>query len=216
MSIFRNRSHTDLSALVDDELGPRSARDLRASLDAGHTSRDEYDRIRAVSQIVRVHRMDADVDAAERRVRARLERSLAGAWGAPRRLWWERTVSLPMPVVATAALVLLFFAVAVVDRFPGTHSAAAGVPQIAGNAETLNLQVNVNASQTEDLLRWLNDQNSLETVTIRLPDSAQFQLRGEPVIMRPGLPGETDATDEGDAEPVLTPLPIPTEEGVPE
>ncbi|MFO8044076.1 MAG: hypothetical protein R6U25_12810, partial [Alkalispirochaeta sp.] len=60
--------------------------------------------------------------------------------------------------------------------------------------------------QTEQLLQWLNERQSVETVTIQLPDTAQFQLRGEPVFLRPELPGEDTMNAASDETFDITPL----------
>jgi hypothetical protein len=141
----------------------------------------------------------AVVTRAQDRVRARLDESLSGsARGViPHRSWWDRGVTLPMPVVAAAALVVMI-ATALVVTVPGLiprQPDLTSVAERARTAETLNLEVRVDITETEELLRWLNQQETLETVTIQLPESAQFQLRGEPVLLRPNAP-EAPAADE--------------------
>jgi predicted sulfurtransferase len=107
-----------------------------------------------------------------------------------------------MPVAATAAVAVMMFAVILANVIDspdaaGTQQQTAGT--VAERADSVNVQVTVSTDQTDQLLQWLNDQKSVETVTIQLPDTAQFQLRGEPVFLRPELPGERvpdSATDD--------------------
>jgi len=48
----------------------------------------------------------------------------------------------------------------------------------------INVQVNVDADHTEQLLQWLNEQGHAQQVTVQLPEQAHFQLRGDPVLVR--------------------------------
>ena len=45
----------------------------------------------------------------------------------------------------------------------------------------MNVQVQVNGNESDMLMRWLEEQNQVGNVTIQLPETAEFQLRGEPV-----------------------------------
>lgn len=142
----------------------------------------------------------AMVSRVQNRVRARLDASLSGSvpQSVSQRPWWDRGVTLPVPLVAAAALVIVFtaaFLAAGSGVIPG-RSDVISVAERAQAAETLNLQVQVDITETEELLRWLNQQETLETVTIQLPESAQFQLRGEPVLLRPNAPEEPRAADD--------------------
>lgn len=202
MSIFRNSSHTDLSALVDDELGPRSVRSVTDAVHRDPEAAEALSRVRRVHRLLERADVDADVAAAQARVRDRLARSLPHGAARPRTLW-DRSLTVPVPIAVAAVLVLALTVVFVVTRGPAAGDASS-VSGIARGAESLNLQVHVDATDTDELLQWLNDQQHLETVTIELPDSAQFQLRGEPVMLRPGLAGESPTDD--DEAPTLTPI----------
>jgi hypothetical protein len=151
----------------------------------------------------------AVISRARERVRSRLDQSLSGSGQRTisRRSWWDRGVTLPMPVaVAAAAALVMMIGAALLAAGPGLmpgRSDVASVAERARAAETLNLQVQVDIAETEELLRWLNRQEALETVTIQLPESAQFQLRGEPVLLRPNAPAESSSRDD---EFVIVPL----------
>ncbi|MEX2444733.1 MAG: hypothetical protein WD492_14095 [Alkalispirochaeta sp.] len=216
MSIFRsNPQSSDLSALLDNELPPRSARMLEDALQNGTRAPHEFDRIEKIHSFLTSQETSAEeIAAAQERVRVRLDRSIRAVHHRDQRPWWERSVTIPMPVMATAMVAVMMFAVILASRIaaPG----ASGSPQqtagtIADRAESVNVQVNVNGDQTEQLLRWLNDRNSVETVTIQLPDTAQFQLRGKPVFMRPELPGERASEPTADDTFAITPLEDPEE-----
>ncbi|MFW5828484.1 MAG: hypothetical protein ACOCU4_10340 [Alkalispirochaeta sp.] len=212
MSIFRSNSPSaDLSALLDDELSPHDAQQLAASLREGSPVFKEYARAKQVHAMLVAPRVSDDrIAAAQERVRLRLERSIRAVHQRDQRAWWERSVTIPMPVAATAMIAIMLFAVILAGRFavPGSPVAAGSAQPSAGTvadrAESVNVQVNVDGDQTEQLLQWLNERQSVETVTIQLPDTAQFQLRGEPVFLRPDLPGEEGAVADEDLE--ITPL----------
>ena len=220
MSIFRSDSPSaDLSALLDNELSPQDARELAAALHEGSHELQEYTRTEQIHSMLAASQISDDqIAAAQARVRGRLERSIRAVHQRDQRAWWERSVVIPMPVAATAMIVLMLFAVILASRFaaPGT-TIASGAPrsaagEIADRAESVNVQVTVNGDQTEQLLQWLNERQSVETVTIQLPETAQFQLRGEPVFLRPELPGEqrTDSSGYGEGSAAeqfeITPL----------
>lgn len=196
MSIFRsNPQSADLSALLDNELPPRSAEIVETALHHGTLDPEHLKRLTHVHALLDAQPVPPQqIAAAQQRVRLRLDRSIHAVHRRDQRSWWERSVTIPMPIAATAVVAIMLFAVIFAGRM--TAPGGAGTPQqtageLAQGAETLNLQVNVNGDQTEQLLRWLNDRQSVETVNIQLPDTAQFQLRGEPVFLRPELPGES-------------------------
>ncbi|MFO8042643.1 MAG: hypothetical protein R6U25_05545 [Alkalispirochaeta sp.] len=211
MSIFRsNPQSADLSALLDNELPHPSAEMIEAAVREGTLDSRELHRLRRVHTLLESPQIPShEIAAAQVRVRLRLDRSLRSVYHRDPRPWWERSVTIPMPVAATAMVAILMFAVIVASRI--APLGGAGAPQetageIAQRAESLNLQVNVNGDQTEQLLQWLNERQSVETVTIQLPDTAQFQLRGEPVFLRPELPGEDTMNAASDESFEITPL----------
>jgi hypothetical protein len=194
MSIFRNRTldHSDISAFLDGELGPYHARRMD-----GHP---QVDRLAGLRQTVRdASSVPEDrIAAAQHRVYQRLQRNLSWSDGDTPLRWWERTVGLPAPVVATAAIVLVILTTVVTVGALRLQEVRT-VPDIAGRTEALNLQVHVDGDHADELFQWLQGQDSLDTVTIQLPQSAQFQLRGEPVLMRPGQ-GRSEAAADDEVE----------------
>lgn len=216
MSIFRGNSQSaELSALLDGELSPGATRVLSDALNQDAHQQSEYARIRDIHAMMTSHPVSAEqVSTAQDRVRVRLDRSIHAVHHRDQRPWWERSIAIPLPMAATAMVAVLIFA----GIFASQRSSAA-IPDSINTAQTtadtvadsVNVQVNVNGDQTEQLLKWLNERQSVETVTIQLPDTAQFQLRGEPVFMRPDLPGEYQTTeayaDAGDGAALdITPL----------
>lgn len=211
MSIFRNdQLPRDLSAVLDGELGPASARRVQSWVDATAEGREARDRLMRVHRVLQAASPEpgaAEQDRAAARVYERLERSRLRAQRVPRPGWWDRSVSLPLPVVASAAVVFLVLAGMMAMVVPRLQTPQESVADMVSRAESLNLQVTVGGEETEQLLQWLNEQQSLETVTIELPDSAEFQLRGSPVLLRPSSGALYSGT-----EPRIVPLP-PDREG---
>lgn len=200
MSIFRiNPQSADLSALLDNELPPELAERLETALHDGTYDPQEFSRLEEIHSILAAQNPPAEqVAAAESRVRLRLERSISAVHHRDQRPWWERSVTIPMPVAATVMVAIAMFAVILAGRIstpPSSEGSQQTAGAIAERAESVNVQVNVDGDQTEQLLQWLNDRQSVETVTIQLPDTARFQLRGEPVFLRPELPGEQEEFD---------------------
>ena len=142
---------------------------------------------------------DHEIAAAQRRVRHEIDLTLRATTVRFQREWWRRSLTVPMPVVAAVMLLFLFFSVIAV-RFSGAFSPRmTRVPAVADGTESLHINVNVGEAHAGELLRWLNEQQRVETITIELPSQAQFQLRGEPVVLR-GVHGEL-------VEPELIPIP---------
>ena len=105
--------------------------------------------------------------------------------------WWQRSIALPLPVVAAAAALFLVMTIGLILN-PGVLSNDRTVADLQSDAP-VNVQVQVNGNESDMLMRWLEEQNHVGNVTIQLPETAEFQLRGEPVLMRPkSLPEETD------------------------
>lgn len=212
MSIFRSNSPSaDLSALLDNELSPHDAQELTRKLREGTEEFREYAHVAHVHSMCAAPQISDDqIAAAQARVHVRLERSIRAVHQRDMRPWWERSVTIPMPVAATAVVAVMLFAVILAGRvtaptMPGASAepVASGEAQstaamIADRADSVNLQVNIHGDQTEQLLQWLNERQSVDAVTIQLPDTAQFQLRGEPVFLRPELPGEDSAVHSSD------------------
>ncbi|MDA3950355.1 MAG: hypothetical protein PF508_14200, partial [Spirochaeta sp.] len=119
--------------------------------------------------------------------------------------WWQRSVALPLPVIAAASALFLVMAVGLVLN-PGVLSNQYRTVSDLGSNAPVNVQVQMNGSESDMLLRWLEEQNQVGNVTIQLPESAEFQLRGKPVLMRPESPD--DGTDE---EFEIVPMEVSTE-----
>lgn len=208
MSIFRRDSaDLRLSAYLDGELSPAdrtAVEDLATRDDAVRTRLSELERVHHalgttdVSRDVALPAPDELYERIERTIRVRR----------PEPAWWHRSISIPLPAAAAAIAVMVTVVAVVVNGLSVTTDGRAVAGAANGgpiaSSGPVNVQVMVDADQTENLLRWLNEQNQVEQISIQLPDSASFQLRGEPVLLRPGLPGEeeSDGLEHADLIPL--------------
>ena len=198
-----SRRMREYSAYLDGELGPASSKSVERAVADGTIP---YDRAQAYRRIQRTLQTNDPaqahrIDAARERVYARLEHSLAA--GAEARPWWARSVRLPMPVAAASLTALVALSAVVVYLSGVVDSYPRGFADMAGGGHALNLQVHVDGEHTDELLRWLNQQEQLDQVMIRLPDSAEFQMFGAPVLMRSDLAATVPAYGgavDGDSE----------------
>lgn len=140
------------------------------------------------------------VDTAEDRIDGR---SFAGGYDSG--AWWQRSVALPLPIIAAASALFLVMAVGLVLN-PGVLSNQyRSVAELGGTAP-VNVQVQMNGNESDMLLQWLEEQNQVGNVTIQLPESAEFQLRGKPVLLRP------ESLQEGtDEELEIVPMEVSAE-----
>ncbi len=175
------------SAYLDGELGPASAKSVERAVSDGTIPEDRVWAYRRVHSALQANEpVDAQtVDAARVRVYARLENSISA--GVRTRPWWNRSLRLPMPVAAASVVALVTLSAVVVYLAGVVDSYPRGFAEMAGVGQALNLQVNVDGEHTEELLRWLHQQEELDQVMIRLPDSAEFQMFGAPVLLRSDL-----------------------------
>jgi hypothetical protein len=127
------------------------------------------------------------VSAPENGLAAAQERVWAKVSGLPavsamRPAVWRRTVSLPLPAAAAAAIFVLVAFLVIL----GTRT-----PQAAFNQDTVavsdiggNLQGIVPVTDMDGVLQYLSSQDTSEYVIIRLPESTNFSSYGEPTLLR--------------------------------
>ena len=99
---------------------------------------------------------------------------------------WRRSVSLPLPLAAAAALlaVLLGGSAAMVALRPSRGPAIQAVA--SGEIAPPSSQARAQPASMDELLRYLDAQGGQVTLTIKLPDETTFGSAGKPVIMRSG------------------------------
>lgn len=167
-----------LSAYLDGEVPERFVPDIEAAIAVDAEVRREYEELLWLRQ-----RLDTDppVDIGEsaRRSRLAIEARLRSA---PARMpVWRRTVSLPLPALAAAALVVIALAGVILwSLLPGGRPSRN--PLARGS--DVDVTIRVDGSNMEHVLQWLVDQNKLGEVNIQLPEQ-RFQIVGEPVLLKP-------------------------------
>ncbi len=182
-----------LSAYLDGETTTAEAQQVQSLLSHNPELQSFHGQVMQFQRAVQRSLLsDSDVDAAQERVRLQVNRTMRVR---PLELaWWQRSLSVPVPFVSVAAaVVLLLAAVVAFQMVPAAEQAAVaaapdsprGLPSFALSDRPVNVQVTVDPSQTEELLRWLNAQSEAHQVTVQLPEQARFQFQGEPVMIRP-------------------------------
>lgn len=191
MSSFHSRvpytvEKHEISAWLDRETGPLEERRIGAALSGDPELQAERVRLEMVRTAVgSTTAIPFDIGEAQARVRHQLTRTLASR---PARSWWRRQLVMPVPTaIASAVAIVVLAGLALQGALPGraeTGERSSNVADLIGEGRSLNLQVNVDGAQTEGFLRWLDQQEKLQTVTIQLPTTEAFQILGEPVIRR--------------------------------
>ncbi|MFP4152067.1 MAG: hypothetical protein ACLFR8_07470 [Alkalispirochaeta sp.] len=205
MSIFRNDAYdgATVSRYLDGELPVHEEDRFTAALETDAGLRNTVEQMRRVTGILGTDIDPGTVQAAQNRIAAALAETLRYRYRAPVP-WWQRQISLPMPVMAAASVLFIIMAVGLIINPGILANRYYNVGDVAGN-NPVNLQVQVSGAESDLLLNWLDEQNDVGSVTIQLPEDAQFQLRGEPVFLRPSAAD----TDEDDLE--IVPLEVSTE-----
>ena len=186
-----------ISALVDDELTlPERQRAQSIIRDSAEAER-RYRTLMSLSRHMREQTVPGLEESADR-VRRRLEYSLRGRKRATGSR--NRSISLPIPIAAAAAAVVVTLFALTLGGFQETGGA---MPAVASSGSAVDLRIQVDGQQTQDLLKWLDQQQTVDAVTIELPESAQFSFMGEPVMMRARdrqepqiVPFDPDASEE--------------------
>lgn len=182
-------SRIEISAYLDAEMSPTEYDRLRREIESDEALSRDASRLAGVVAELRRDRsrvLQREVRDTQERLRERLQKSTRGL--TVHRPWWETEVRLPVPIAMAATAAFLLMTVMFVLQSNRATSPDAGA--LAAGEGTVNVQVNVNGDDTDALLAWLNQQDTLNNVTIQLPEQAQFQLRSAPVLMRWDETGE--------------------------
>jgi hypothetical protein len=125
---------------------------------------------------------EAGLEAAKDRVWLRIQRLETGdARRRPARELWRRSVSIPLPAAAAAA-VILFTALAVLLFRQNT--AAPSMQDMAAAGIDLDVRGIVPVSDMHGVLQYLGDKDTGDIVILRLPESRNFMSSGEPTILK--------------------------------
>jgi anti-sigma factor RsiW len=105
-----------------------------------------------------------------------------GAEGAFSGAAWRRSVRLPLPLAAAAALIVLVLGGATTVLALKPHAGASIQAVASGELASPQAQ----PASMDELLRYLNSSDGQVTLTINLPTGTTFGSAGKPVIMRAG------------------------------
>ena len=126
-------------------------------------------------------------DEAQQRVLQKLETSghysgyaARPAWGPSPAPMWKRRVSIPIPAAAAAVLVLVALALLWIAKSPGKLEPA----NMAITAETEIIPGILPVSGMENVLQYLDSNDTGEIIILRLPESRKFASYGEPAIIK--------------------------------
>ncbi len=185
------RHDTALSRFIDGEMLHHERDATMRRMESDETVIEEYRRLRRLSEVLSRPVDGSIVSAAAERVHQRLEWDLRRE-GSVKHLsfptrWWRESVTLPIPIVSAAALLLIVMAVGLIVLPIVPRQEERSIADLADSRLPLNVQVQVGSTESDLLMRWLNEQNEVGHVTIELPDYGEFRLHGEPVLIRPGF-----------------------------
>jgi hypothetical protein len=173
-----------LSVYYDEELPSPWKEKMEAHLALCPECRKLVEQYRSFSSSV-LGREDAAVNSRMAAAKNRIWQNLAPLVEkdvrlSPRERLWRRSVSIPLPLVAgMAALLVAAFTLVFVNR-----PAPMMVPQdiIAANGIGLDLQGITPASDIRGVLQYLGNEDDI--VILRLPESKRFMSYGEPLYIK--------------------------------
>ena len=170
----------DISAYLDGELSSQAAVELERELENDPNARAELDRLRNVDRLLGSAAWaegEADFESSRKRTWMSLENQLG-----LRVPLWKRRITLPYPAVAAAA-VAVFALIGLLALLIGPQ--LDGTASITGTtAEDVDVRIAAGGAEGEQLLQWLDEQNAVGSVSVELPDSAQFRIMGEPQLLK--------------------------------
>ncbi|RKX77256.1 MAG: hypothetical protein DRP87_09650 [Spirochaetes bacterium] len=92
--------------------------------------------------------------------------------------FWNRKIYIPVPVASAAIFLFLVLAISFIILL--NKEGENDVAEVPIQEEVIN----VNVKNLEELLEYLNSQDTVVEVTIRLPEEHIFHLAGEPRLLR--------------------------------
>lgn len=174
-----------LSAYLDGEVPERFVGEIEAAIEHNPEVRADYDELRGLRSLLG-EEVPVDVAASAERSWSVVQERVRDI--EPRRDVWHRRVSLPLPLLAAAATVLLALAGVLAWSLVPAFSPAGND---LARANDVDVTIRVDGSNMEQVLQWLVDKNKLGEVNIQLPEQ-RFQIMGEPVLVKPArYEGET-------------------------
>ncbi|MFP4644001.1 MAG: anti-sigma factor family protein, partial [Spirochaetales bacterium] len=165
-------------AYLDGELTDESSDFVERQIAQDHEASRRLAEFRATSRALR-SAPQPDFEAARERVWERIE---AAKQDIPAPNMLHRRVSIPMPLAAAAAFVLLISGFLV--SYFALSSGVFGRPDVAGSPErviTVGLDGN---EETSDLLQALNSRETVRQVKIDMPENRRFHYGGEARLIK--------------------------------
>jgi hypothetical protein len=102
-----------------------------------------------------------------------------------RRRIWNRSVSIPLPAAAAAAVFFVIAFTLVLLNRPSPSDGTAGMDTAISAGVDIDMPGVVPVSDMNDVLRYLGQDNSgTDFMIIRLPETKHFMSAGEPAIIR--------------------------------
>lgn len=92
----------------------------------------------------------------------------------------RRGITMPIPLAVAASLLLIVSFTAAV-WLAARQSPA---PALASSNGPVNVTIEVDDFTAEGLVRWLQEEDMLGELTVNLPASPQFRMRGEPQLIK--------------------------------
>lgn len=172
-----SRDHYQLSAYMDGELEGEAAQRLEERLDADPELRTLHRRYLSLRSAMQ-EEPEPDYHAASQALWERLEAT-------PRRRkssFWERNVTVPLPLAAAAMAVMLLMA-GVTIFLSGRSAPASPVPLAGIDPRELDITIQINDTQARELIQWLEERQDVQQVSIELPETPRFELIGEPILV---------------------------------
>jgi hypothetical protein len=173
-----------LSAYLDDELPERERTEVEAALSDDDELRSRLHQLRELREALEYGaaedgELQAWPDQAHERVWRRIQ---ARAYLSESGRGFSRSVRVPLgTVVASAACFVALGAALVATAVQGQQSPSS-VESLAASRET-PITINVDSRDTDRLLEWLSSSEMLGQVNVQLPDTPQFEIIGEPVLL---------------------------------
>ncbi len=167
-----------LSAYLDGELTDESARSVEQRIAEDEAASRRLAEFRAAGEALQ-SAPEPDFEAAQARVWERIQ-SAEQDMSEPS--VFQRRVTIPMPVAAAAAFVILIGGF--LFSYLAITSGLLGGPEVAGDGES---SVTVRIEDTDEissLLQALNSRETVRQVTIDMPDDRRFNYRGEARLIR--------------------------------
>ncbi|GHU31664.1 hypothetical protein FACS1894172_06940 [Spirochaetia bacterium] len=165
-----------LSVYSDGELPSPWKEDVETHLASCPECTVRLEQLRRCSAFL--HTPDSNVQGAQDRVWQRLQNTQP----AQHLPIWSRKLWIPLPAVAAAVFVFLFCTALIVRLMAPTPVPAPA--EMAMGGVNLNIDSIMSLSGEIGLLQYMENQDSTDTVIMRLPESHSFSRYGEPAIVK--------------------------------